>query len=234
MKTKPGQMRHTTVGDARKLGLLPSVTNILGVIDRPELDSWKETQAILAALTLPRNPLEGDDDFAERAAKDAREQVSKAAERGTRVHAAIEELLCFGSVKPHEDVASIFDPFVAWSQVNILDVHFAEQTVVGTGYAGKLDLKCELRNVGPAIIDFKTRRPHNGKFATYPHDGLQLSAYQYTEPNPSAARVSVFINACEAAEPHVHLWERNDDESSFHAFLSAFSLWKFLKNYNPQ
>src|SRR5512136_668210 len=53
-----GEPRPTTLRDARKLGLLPSVTNVLGVINKPELVEWKMTQAVLAALTLPR--LEGE------------------------------------------------------------------------------------------------------------------------------------------------------------------------------
>jgi hypothetical protein len=52
-------MRPTTLRDARKLGLLPSVTNVLGVINKPELVEWKMTQAVLAALTLPRR--DGED-----------------------------------------------------------------------------------------------------------------------------------------------------------------------------
>jgi hypothetical protein len=36
-----GEPRPTTLRDARKLGLLPSVTNVLGVINKPELVEWK-------------------------------------------------------------------------------------------------------------------------------------------------------------------------------------------------
>ena len=35
-----GDPRPTTLRDARKLGLLPSVTNVLGVIAKPELTAW--------------------------------------------------------------------------------------------------------------------------------------------------------------------------------------------------
>ena len=35
-----GEPRPTTLRDARKLGLLPSVTNVLGVIAKPELTAW--------------------------------------------------------------------------------------------------------------------------------------------------------------------------------------------------
>ena len=56
--------RPTSLRDARKLGLFPSVTNVLGVIAKPALDAWKQEQAILAALTLPRNEGEPLDEFA--------------------------------------------------------------------------------------------------------------------------------------------------------------------------
>ena len=59
-----GEARATTLRDARKLGLLPSVTNVLGVINKPELVEWKMTQAVLAALTLPRRDGGGEDGFA--------------------------------------------------------------------------------------------------------------------------------------------------------------------------
>jgi len=37
---------------------------VLGVIAKPALDAWKQEQAILAALTLPRNEGEPLDEFA--------------------------------------------------------------------------------------------------------------------------------------------------------------------------
>ena len=40
-----GEPRPTTLRDARKLDLLPSVTNILGVVAKPELVDWKMEQA---------------------------------------------------------------------------------------------------------------------------------------------------------------------------------------------
>jgi len=46
--------RNTTVKDAREHGLLPSVTTIIACHARPALEIWKQQNAILAALTLPR------------------------------------------------------------------------------------------------------------------------------------------------------------------------------------
>jgi len=55
-KGKPGTMREFTLADARKMDPKPlvSVTSILQVIAKPELEAWKIEQGIKAALTLPR------------------------------------------------------------------------------------------------------------------------------------------------------------------------------------
>ena len=47
-------LRDATLRDARTLGLYPSVTSILNIIAKPQLEAWKQEQGIIAALTLPR------------------------------------------------------------------------------------------------------------------------------------------------------------------------------------
>ena len=47
---KNGKERNTTVADARKLNLVPSVSGIIGVAAKPALTVWLQEQAILAAL----------------------------------------------------------------------------------------------------------------------------------------------------------------------------------------
>jgi hypothetical protein len=37
--------RNTTLREARKLGLLPSVTSIIGILDKPQLTKWKMREA---------------------------------------------------------------------------------------------------------------------------------------------------------------------------------------------
>ena len=90
-RAKGDGMRPTTIADARKLGLVPSVTAIIGIAAKPGLQKWKLQQMLHAALTLPRLPDESTDAFAERVILDSEEQSKKAMERGTELHAAIEE-----------------------------------------------------------------------------------------------------------------------------------------------
>ena len=50
-----GKERNTTLRDAKSLGLVPSVTTILGMVAKPALENWKITQAIKSAINLAAN-----------------------------------------------------------------------------------------------------------------------------------------------------------------------------------
>ena len=71
---KNGRERGTTLRDAREFGFVPSVTSVLGIAAKPGLENWKIDQALLSALTLPRQEGESLDDFMRRAKQDAKEQ----------------------------------------------------------------------------------------------------------------------------------------------------------------
>ena len=84
------KMVEPDIRHAKKLGLKPSVTTIQREAAKPGLVRWQVQQGILSALTLPRLPDEPLDAFAERAMRDSQEQARKAAEKGTAIHAAIQ------------------------------------------------------------------------------------------------------------------------------------------------
>ena len=46
---KNGNMRSTTIRDARELNLFPSVTTIIGILDKPGLNQWIQTEIAKAA-----------------------------------------------------------------------------------------------------------------------------------------------------------------------------------------
>ena len=85
-----GGQRNTTLRDARKLNLVPSVTTILNVAAKPGLTQWLQKQVLLAALTLPRMSGEPEEDFIARIIDDSKEQGRAAADAGTEIHASIQ------------------------------------------------------------------------------------------------------------------------------------------------
>jgi len=120
------------VRDARKLGLLPSVTNVLSVINKPELVEWKMTQAVLAALTLPR--MDGEDlgVFAKRVVEDAQSQVKGAAEFGSAFHAGAELVANTLEVDQAGPYAAWLNLHRDWFQANCVRVIWTERVLVSS------------------------------------------------------------------------------------------------------
>ena len=87
---KDGSDRPTTLRDARKMNLVPSVTTVMKIAAKPGLDVWKNEQLLLAALTLPKVEGETEKEFIARVVSDSKETGKRAAERGTRIHESIE------------------------------------------------------------------------------------------------------------------------------------------------
>lgn len=154
---KGGGMRPTHIGDARKLDLVPSYSEIAKVAAKPGLDAWKLKQLLEAALTLPRLPDETLDDYAVRVIEDSKAQGKAAAERGTQLHAAIEYYIGFGSVPLAYDQWSehCCEVQKSLTQYGIdLFMGKAEHSFASPlGYGGKIDF----HNDEPLIIDFKTK-----------------------------------------------------------------------------
>lgn len=237
-KSKEG-MKAVTVREARELGLYPSVTSILQVIAKPELEAWKIEQAILAAMTLPRLENEPTDAFARRVVEDSERQRDTAAEFGSTIHKCIEAHLT-GDIMTLQampkEVLPWLDEFIKWQESALLTVYHTEYVVVNEalGYAGRLDIHghLDLGGIGEMVLDLKTQRVRNGKPGWYDEFALQLSAYSRAiNREQPPAMVSLVIDSQEPRPPFLKVWE--EPEKHWEAFLHAFALWKYQKNYDP-
>ena len=105
-----GKERNTTLRDAKKDNLVPSVTTILGMIAKPSLENWKINQALNSALTLEKDPLESKGEFAYRCKQDSKKIGQEAAKKGTKIHALIERgFLGEGTSKTYEIIQAWLD-----------------------------------------------------------------------------------------------------------------------------
>ena len=109
VKAKDGTNRPTTLRDARKLDLVPSVTTILKVASKPGLEAWKLEQMLMSALTLPRAPGETEKELISRIEADSKETGKRAAERGTRIHESIEKWFSGDRKVEHVQIAEAFE-----------------------------------------------------------------------------------------------------------------------------
>lgn len=237
-------MRPVTLRDARKVGALPSVTNILGILAKPGLDAWKIEQGIMAALTLPRGQDEALDAFAKRVVVDMGEQVERAAGLGTAVHAACELYASERVIPTDPHILSLWEPWREWYSKNVLCIEALESVVVNhtIGYGGRVDMMAKVKDLGWCVIDFKTQKvPRNAKgipkpnlYETWP---LQLAAYAVPLSVDVGKDVdhivSVVIDSVTPSPVTVHVWPTSIDENMA-IFERVATLWRWLKEYDPR
>jgi hypothetical protein len=147
---KDGSMRAATLRDARKFGWYPGVTSIIKCAAAPGLETWKQNQVLMAALTLPRIDGESSEELCARILKDSQEQGRKARERGTQIHAAIQGH--YEGKPPDEEMWPFVQGVIAQIEANFpARTWIAEKPVAcGLGFGTKADLSCV-----DAVIDFK-------------------------------------------------------------------------------
>ena len=153
-------MRDTTLADARKLGLLPSVTGITDIVAKPALMNWKATQVAAAAFENPPTGEESAEYFIERVINASHHQVAGAADLGSKVHDALEKLLTDGPDAIAEDMWAYVAPVVAWKKEAKITYDSIENVLVNLefGYAGRCDVLGHDAAGAPVIIDYKTRK----------------------------------------------------------------------------
>ena len=188
--------RPTTLRDAKKLGLLPSVTTIIGVANKGEgLQRWMQEQAILAALTLPR--LEGEEEgvWLSRVMKDSKATGMEAAMRGTAIHNIIQGYF--------EQMYLPEKPAYLDAIDDALKHHFGNQPWLSErsfghplGFGGKCDLMAkQINGQGTGfIVDFKTKTTDLDKVDVYFEHELQLAAYREGLNLPNARCAILFVN----------------------------------------
>lgn len=232
--------RPTTLADARKLNLLPSVTTILRILHKQALVDWLIEQAVLAVVTTPRNPGEADDAFIQRVLHTERqhEQESAAArDLGTQMHDCLEHLLRGNEGLGPEQISVL--PWVrpAFEAISARGKTVAvEKVVVGNGYAGKLDLQQEAPDGTIWLYDWKTTKklPDRG---AWPEHRLQLSAYAAafnTDLDVAPIRcANCYISTVECGR--FVIWEHTDEAATYVAgFSPLLTHWQWATGYQCQ
>lgn len=240
MKTKPGQFRRPYVREAAKAGAVPSVTSVLKVIASPGLERWKQEQVLQSALTLPRAEGESLDDFARRAADDARRQAEEAAEYGTRIHEAVEEWVVTGRV-PDGELAAPVEAFAAWwdtAPLGHLDAIATEEAFVGQGYGGRRDIRV-VSGDQVAVIDIKTKtgpgwqvNPEKEfkKIKSKLLWPVQLAAYALPLVSPDRPRrINVILTPSGLC--HAHEWLREEFFRDVETFQAALAIWRNMNQW---
>lgn len=230
--------RATTLSDAKRLKLLPSVTSIIGILAKPALETWKINQAVLATMKAPRADGESDDYWCQRVRDAAFEQVEDAADLGSEIHAALESATA-GELWDAERYGVYVQPVLDFIAREGLCITGREKRLVnGThGFAGQTDLLYTWGGGLPGVLDYKTRKTKPGeKVSAYDEHRLQLAAYAATEYGeaslPTVKAFNVFVSSTEPGR--VEFVQHGDLSRDWAAFKMLASIWRYSKNYDPR
>jgi len=183
VKGKGRHYRHPGTGD-----LVPSVTNVIGILNKPALPRWAAKEVAEKAWQLRRS-LDGmgEEDAISVLKQSPWRKSGRAADRGTTIHAYLEARLnglepeiVDGEAQRYQAGADAW--LSEWNPTPIA----TELTVFAPDYAGTGDLWCTVDGE-PRLVDFKTSK------AVYPEAALQLGALAAAtmaaggEPAPAVA-----------------------------------------------
>jgi len=233
-KAKGGGMRATTIADARKLGLYPSVTTILSVMAKPQLDDWKLQQVAERAFSNPPQDGEEAGTYARRTIDGAFEQVTDAADLGTAIHSAIEAH--FKGIPVAEGMDAYVRPVVAALEAAGIRIVQHELRLVNhaVGYAGTTDAVM-VRDGQQGILDFKSRKTKAGvKCEPWDTEPMQIAAYGVAKfGSVPLCGANVYISTTEPGRVEIVAYDHNQMSNAWGAFQAVVSLWQYLKKYKP-
>jgi hypothetical protein len=229
---KNGKERNTTLRDAKAAPgtLVPSVSTINSQLSKDGLDTWKQTQALLAAADNPRGLNEPEKEYVDRILYIAKQKSQEAMTRGTLIHDFLE------SFYAQEYLPDM--PAYVRKVDEAITAHFghqlwiSEQSLVNQeGYGGKCDLYCKPRHdFNGVVIDFKTTEKSPGELTPYLEHTLQLAAYREVLA-PAARCANVYVNG-ETGEVAIYEHTEQALRDGYEMFLALLKIYKLKTGLN--
>ena len=258
VKGANGKLRDTTLRDARKLKLVPSVTTVMGVQDKPNLLTWKMNQLLDAAVTCPFHPLlDNEQEWRYKVLKQSNEFTKRAAENGTLIHDSLEQCIKEDFIGCKESIIDVIEPVICYLKENFSGFEWVAEDSFAhpLGFGGKIDLY-GIKNKGGdneqrMVLDFKTKNKDSGnidKIKAFDDHHLQTAAYVMGLEDTKNfgghldyskwKRYNLFIGY-EVNEKGVFkftglkLTESKDFEREWGMFEKLLEFWKLKNSYNP-
>jgi len=215
--------KGTTLREARKLNLYPSVTTIGQIKYKFGLEKWKIETVCKYALT------QGIDKEVYVVVNEAFEELDKQAQDGTDIHDILEKFqnnMYMDS--EHEPMCvAVMECIEEHTGMDFFDDFTTETRFCDTehGFAGMCDLHNE-----HWIIDYKSKDTVDDKTKGWKEQAEQLAAYAHGLGYPNARLANLFISR---ENPTQVVWYEHKDEWAWERFRHALMLWQVENKYGP-
>lgn len=237
--------RPTTVADAKRLKLFPSVTGILKLVHNEPLQRWKYRKV---AETCFNQPPIGDEDlngYVDSIITKAFDEADDAANLGSKIHGCIEAMLKDKSVSYDKEIIAYADSAISKMEDLGIRVVQSEVTTVDEdyGYAGTLDIAFKANDCLTGILDFKSKRtkPDEPVVPSFGH-AAQIAAYYASywkgqwedEFFAKAVGYNVYISTTEPGRVDVVKYDSATLDKEFEMFTHACGIWRYKNGYDPR
>ncbi len=186
---------------ARKLGLVPSVSEVMNLLAAPGLEAWK------------------------RKTKDYKKVAEETAAWGTECHRVIEQWILTGEIVPEWEplVMPALDELMLTVALDGLQMEAAFAHSIGFG--GRVDAHMDWED--KFVIDFKTKAFDDPKKKlAYPNTARQLAAYRVGLGIPTARMINVFISRTTPGVFQIYEWP--EKQTYWNQFYYLLKLWQEL------
>ena len=230
----------TTLREARKLHLYPSVTTITSITAKDALTYWLQEQAALSTAEYLREysvPEEIDKNFLRARIAEARAKVEKKADIGSQIHNILETYIAdpFTVAPEYRELCYAIEECIRENTGLSLYDFISEETFCNEewGYGGTCDLHTNESIKLPWVIDYKTKDEVTEKTRGYDGQAEQLAAYSHGLGIPEARIANIFIPR-ELPEGKVFVkFYEHDDNHAWQRFKHQCMLWQMTKKYGP-
>lgn len=243
---KTGELIEGGLREARKRAALPSPTTVLGILGSYGLKIYFRRQMFESTATTPRLPNESDDDYFDRCCHHADEHGQAARDKGGDFHDLVQKFH-EAQLKGRRFTLPLeyplwpqFDAYTGWYFKNVKRTLMVEQTVIGQGYAGRVDHVAEMMDGRIAVLDPKTQdtTKKKGKFTYYSNWGVQLGAYagamltSFDKHLWSDVLISIAVSSNLPAVVEAYEWPKSP--AYYHdIFLGLLKYWCLDNDYHP-
>ena len=244
----PTKMRSTSLADARKLLLVPSVTTCLKVYNSFTLNRWSNGKHAQSGADLAN--LRGtmsDWEWEKMVSGKAYEKRGEAADEGTQYHLVVESIVNNVDLPDYELTIppEFFTGFSSWWHEMKLATYQTEVSFAHPkGFGGRMDFVGYDEHGHDVFIDWKTQNTKPSRPAGFYKDSmpLQLAAYMegYKEKVAKEKQyiyhprlISVVISRSEPGRIEHKEWPEDMHKTYLGLFYGAVEKWKYDNSYDP-
>ena len=228
--------RNTTLGDAKKMGLLSSVTTIIKdtYATNPQLITWQKDQVLDACILFPfdkENTPENVEAYKAMINAKSNEYRDYTADKGKFIHAAASRWVDLKTMCDDPVCNHMIEQLDVWTKANGVVSMTTEQKLGSKeiGFAGTPDIYCKAEV--DIILDIKTTA---FKSFSKPYDTwkIQLGAYRILTKAAKGTRLVQMVVDRDTGD--CLFIDHEDPDRYADAFMHLFNVWCIVANYDPR